>query len=279
MYPISLTFPDQTYASTNLPTTASVKSDLSAIETAHNNLDTVVDVEHNTDGTHTTAVGMTGEVKIWTTPTIPDSWLSCDGSAISRTTYAGLFAAIGTLWGVGNGVTTFNIPDSAGKAIVGVSATDGDFDLADTGGAKTYDISHTHTGGSHTHTGPSHKHTGPSHRHTGGSHTHSTPSHTHSVNGYTGQASSSYGSNTGDENYQGSPQTHTHAISFLTSLANGGNTGAGGTGNTGYQGTGNTSAGGTGNTGASGTGATGSGGSATQNVLNPFAAFNLIIKT
>jgi len=286
MYPISLTFPDQTYASTNLPTTASVKSDLSAIETAHNALDTVVDVEHNTDGTHTTAVGMTGEVKIWTTPTIPDSWLSCDGSAISRTTYAGLFAAIGTIWGAGNGVTTFNIPDSAGKAIVGVSTTDGDFDLADTGGAKTYDVSHTHTGGSHTHTGPSHRHTGPSHRHTGpshrhtgGSHTHSTPSHAHSVIGNTGQASSSYGSNTGDENYQGSPQTHSHAISFSTSSANGGNTGAGGTGNTGYQGTGNTSAGGTGNTGASGTAATGSGGSATQNVLNPFAAFNLIIKT
>ena len=258
MYPISLTFPDQTYASTNLPTTASVKSDLGAIETAHNNLDTVVDVEHNTDGTHTTAVGMTGEVKIWTTPTIPDSWLSCDGSAISRTTYAGLFAAIGTIWGTGNGVTTFNIPDSAGKAIVGVSTTDGDFDLADTGGAKTYDVSHTHTGGSHTHTGGSHTHTGPSHRHTGGSHTHT---------GTTGNENSpNVIGATGTAQYSGD---HTH--NFTTN--------AGGTANTGYQGTGNTSAGGTGNTGASGTAATGSGGSATQNVLNPFAAFNLIIKT
>ena len=233
MYPISLTFPDQTYASTNLPTTASVKSDLSAIETAHNALDTVVDVEHNTDGTHTSATGITGEVRMWTTATAPTSWLLCNGTAVSRTTYATLYALIGTNYGVGDGTTTFNTPNMQGRIPVGVSATDGDFDLADTGGAKTYDISHTHTGGSHTHTGPSHTHTGPSHRHTGGSHTHSTPSHAHSVIGNTGQASSSYGSNTGDENYQGSPQTHSHAISFSTSSANGGNTGAGGTGNTG----------------------------------------------
>ena len=156
MYPISLTFPDQTYASTNLPTTASVKSDLSAIETAHNNLDTVVDVEHNTDGTHTSATGITGEVRMWTTATAPTSWLLCNGTAVSRTTYATLYALIGTNYGVGDGTTTFNTPNMQGKIAVGVSTTDGDYDLADTGGAKTYDISHTHTGGSHTHTGGSH---------------------------------------------------------------------------------------------------------------------------
>ena len=41
----------------------------------------------------------------------PNGWLVCDGSAVSRTTYAALFAAIGTTWGVGDGSTTFNLPD------------------------------------------------------------------------------------------------------------------------------------------------------------------------
>lgn len=40
----------------------------------------------------------------------PSGWLACDGQAISRTTYAALFAAIGTLWGAGDGTTTFNVP-------------------------------------------------------------------------------------------------------------------------------------------------------------------------
>jgi microcystin-dependent protein len=42
---------------------------------------------------------------------IPDKWLICDGAAIDRTTYAELFAVIGTDYGAGNGTTTFNIPD------------------------------------------------------------------------------------------------------------------------------------------------------------------------
>lgn len=48
---------------------------------------------------------------------IPDGYLHCDGSAVSRTTYARLFAAVGTTNGAGNGTTTFNIPNSAGKII------------------------------------------------------------------------------------------------------------------------------------------------------------------
>jgi len=46
--------------------------------------------------------------------TAPSGYLLCDGSAVSRTTYAALFAAIGTLWGVGDGSTTFNLPDRRG---------------------------------------------------------------------------------------------------------------------------------------------------------------------
>jgi len=48
-----------------------------------------------------------------------DGYLKCNGSAISRATYAVLFAAIGTLYGVGDGVTTFNIPDFRGEFLRG----------------------------------------------------------------------------------------------------------------------------------------------------------------
>ena len=47
---------------------------------------------------------------LWANTTYPTGWLLADGSAISRTTYADLFAAIGTTYGVGDGSTTFNIP-------------------------------------------------------------------------------------------------------------------------------------------------------------------------
>ena len=50
---------------------------------------------------------------------VPSGWLAEDGSAVSRTTYAALFAAIGTTWGAGDGSTTFNLPDSRGRVMVG----------------------------------------------------------------------------------------------------------------------------------------------------------------
>lgn len=50
---------------------------------------------------------------------VPEGYLECDGSAISRTTYATLFADIGTLYGIGDGATTFNIPDLRGEFIRG----------------------------------------------------------------------------------------------------------------------------------------------------------------
>ena len=45
----------------------------------------------------------------------PASWLFCDGSAVSRTTYAALFSAVGTSFGSGDGSTTFNLPDLRGR--------------------------------------------------------------------------------------------------------------------------------------------------------------------
>lgn len=70
----------------------------------------------------------------------PSGWILCDGSAVSRSTFADLFATIGTAYGVGDGSTTFNVPDlrqrfPLGKAASGTGAT-----LGGTGGA----IDHVH---------------------------------------------------------------------------------------------------------------------------------------
>lgn len=50
---------------------------------------------------------------------VPAGWLECDGTAVSRTTYANLFAIIGTKWGNGNGTTTFNLPELRGEFLRG----------------------------------------------------------------------------------------------------------------------------------------------------------------
>jgi microcystin-dependent protein len=62
---------------------------------------------------------MPGDLKISAAIATPAGWLLCDGSVISRTTYAALFAAISTSYGVGDGSTTFNLPDYRGRTIVG----------------------------------------------------------------------------------------------------------------------------------------------------------------
>jgi len=80
--------------------------------------------------------------------TAPDGWLLCDGTAVSRTTFAALFAVVGVAFGAGDGTTTFNVPDLRGRFPLGVAATGTGSTLGGTGGA----IDHAHTGPSHTHT-------------------------------------------------------------------------------------------------------------------------------
>ena len=64
---------------------------------------------------------LTGVVQFFARNTAPNGWLKANGATVSRTTYAGLFAAIGTTFGAGNGSTTFNLPDMRGEFIRGWS--------------------------------------------------------------------------------------------------------------------------------------------------------------
>jgi len=86
---------------------------------------------------------LTGSMQMWPTATAPTGYLLCAGAAVSRVTYADLYALIGTTYGVGDGSTTFNLPDLRGRSPFGVS---GSYALASTGGsADAVVVSHTHT--------------------------------------------------------------------------------------------------------------------------------------
>jgi len=88
----------------------------------------------------------TGSIATIASVSTPTGYLDCDGAAVNRTTYADLFAEIGTVFGVGNGTTTFNLPDLRGEFIRGWDDSRG----VDTGrvfGSSQADAfeSHTHT--------------------------------------------------------------------------------------------------------------------------------------
>lgn len=63
-----------------------------------------------------------GQVCFFAQGTAPAGFLVCNGAAVSRTTYAALFGAIGTTYGAGNGTTTFNLPEARGEFIRGLDS-------------------------------------------------------------------------------------------------------------------------------------------------------------
>ena len=75
-----------------------------------------------------------GTILPWSNSTLPSGYLNCDGTAVSRSTYSALFAIIGTDYGVGDGSSTFNLPDLQDKVPLGVSGSKA---VASTGGAET----------------------------------------------------------------------------------------------------------------------------------------------
>lgn len=141
-----------------------------------------------------------GTIKIWPSDTAPTSWLFCNGSAVSRTTYATLFTALasGAIFGSGDGSTTFNVPDLRGRAPFGtddmLAATAGRVTntksgivgttLGAAGGAEDHTLTLAQT--------PAHDHGGAvssvsNHTHSGSTDAESA-SHTHTRKKYTGNS-------------------------------------------------------------------------------------------
>lgn len=105
-------------------------------------------------------------------PQSTGKWLLCDGSAVNRDTYADLFAVIGTTFGAGNGINSFNLPDFRGRFPLGNNGSS----VLSTGGSSRHNLTvaelpaHNHdqgtlvtlTAGAHTHNinDPGHDHTG-----------------------------------------------------------------------------------------------------------------------
>jgi len=99
----------------------------------------------------------TGCLIMWPSNTIPSDWKLCDGSALSRVTYATLFALLGTTFGAGDGSTTFNLPNYKNRMPYGADTVV----VGATGGsADAIVVSHTHTttvtdaGHTHPYSGP-----------------------------------------------------------------------------------------------------------------------------
>lgn len=103
------------------------------------------------------AVVPTGGLLPYAGSSAPAGFLLCDGSAVSRSTYADLFAVLSTTYGAGNGTTTFNVPDLRQKFPMGKAASGTGSTLGSTGGSKdAVSVSHSHSatsgGQSVTHT-------------------------------------------------------------------------------------------------------------------------------
>ena len=122
-------------------------------------------------------------------------WLPCDGSAYSRTLYDDLFDVIGTSFGVGNGSTTFNVPDFRGRAPLGTgtgaggTALDADGGSAPTGGSALTARELGEWGGQETFAIaeanlPTHVHAQTEHQHDFAG-THSIANHSHTIQGVT----------------------------------------------------------------------------------------------
>jgi len=121
--------------------------------------------KYNFNGSDLTGIEgtATGTIVEWSASSLPTGFLECAGAAVSRSTYSALFAIIGTTYGVGDGSSTFNLPNLADNVPVGKSPGKA---LASTGGANTVSstgnvagstanatlstaqlASHSHTGG------------------------------------------------------------------------------------------------------------------------------------
>lgn len=94
-----------------------------------------------------------GVVLPYVSSVAPNGWLNCEGQELYRGDYPALFAVIGTIYGAGNGTTTFNLPDLAGRVVVGQGGGSGltAREMGDKDGEETHTLttgempSHSHT--------------------------------------------------------------------------------------------------------------------------------------
>lgn len=101
-----------TFSSGSTVSSSQVNSNFTTLKTAIESLNT--EIQERTP---------VGTIIAYAANTAPTGFLLCDGSAVSRTTYAALFAVIGTTWGSGDGSTTFNLPDGRAVAAVGAGTS------------------------------------------------------------------------------------------------------------------------------------------------------------
>lgn len=93
------------------------------------------------DGSVTNELEPVGVIEMFGGTSAPTGYFLCDGSAVSRTTYAALFSVVGTTYGVGDGSTTFNLPDLTQRFPLGKATSGTGSALGSTGG----NIDHLHT--------------------------------------------------------------------------------------------------------------------------------------
>lgn len=154
-----------------------------------------------------TVVNMAGVIQMFAGATAPTGWLICDGSAVSRTTYATLFAVIDTTYGVGDGSTTFNLPDLRGRVAIGA----GDGTATE---ATTHNLGQK--GGRENAITPYHNHTVTATQSgvsiTGGGHSHKLRVHADTVASGTKYDRPNSWASGQAEGYTSSNVTHTHTL-------------------------------------------------------------------
>ena len=154
-----------------------------------------------------------GMVSAFARSSAPSGFLKCNGAAISRTSYAALFAVIGTTFGAGDGSTTFNVPDLRGEFVRGWDDARGiDSGRALGSSQSSQNLSHTHSG---TTSSNSHTHTFSATTGDGGAHTHAIPT----GNGggiFTSSASNGLSSSSSGSIKTSLSLNHAHTISGTT---------------------------------------------------------------
>lgn len=145
---------------------------------------------HTTIDTHIADTSLhesfkTGDVKMGAYSAVPSGWLLCNGQAVSRTGFSALFTKIGTAYGVGDGSTTFNVPDFTTRSPIGAGAT-----VAL--GAPSGTWNHSHTVNAHAHGIAAHSHTMKDHTHTIPPHAHPILDHEHIIRGHGHSVSNAY---------------------------------------------------------------------------------------